>query len=822
MSYSLAGPDRFARHTLLCIFVAVCASTAAQAAGLNVKFGDTGIESITYNGTEFVAPGEGGMVVNSAFLQRPDNKGSGAPINKGKTAFDAGTQTLTTEYAWGSASCAYKVAGDRLDILVKITNATDPNAKETIDGADVTVLKLLLPDERSTPGGASLGFKAVKCPTAQVVLCDWEVKAPISLSVAARGGKDQGFPVRLAVPQSAQPVHPIVADHWFTVSGRKVASGQSQEFHMSLNFGPADAPVEKVCGDFLEHSRAQRPMALNWPDRRPIGCIFLANPMTGWKTNPRGYLFGKGQKNDVTTPEGIAAFKADLLKHADNCIKILKEGNCQGVVIWDLEGAEFWHPVTYIGNPQSMSLASPEMEQCADEFFKKFTDAGLKVGLTIRPTEIIANKKTFVRLWHRDVLDPAAQMAEKIAYAKKRWGCTIFYLDSNVFGPGWDVEVKGVPWTLPTRMIAELNKQHPDVLVIPEWENPDYYAYSAPYKGCNIGQIASNPVSRTVWPSAFSVAMPNTRMLEENWDAYVAAVIKGDILFFTGWYSSQENQMVLMVYEEAGYIKSGPPQALAGADVAALLKLAGAADVATRYHVAKALAKFKDAQSAQTLNTMLADESLLVRRQALVSLAAIGSAADATIVENLLGILKEKKANLGFLRIFASRALGAAGDAAVGPLVEMIASKDAAPLLPYTIQALGATGTANPDAVEVLMPMLDSKDSYLRTQAAKALGSLKAKAAVDRLIALLEDADEQVSVTAVWALGEIGDIKAVTPLINHFDRGYKTVVVYRIRNTQDDALRKLTGKKLFGKNAWVPYWKQNNPTQPASEPSTRP
>lgn len=821
MNHRWAGLGQVGRQVAMAAVVALCLSAAAQAGGLEAKFGPAGVESLTYNGTEFVAPGEGGPVVNSVFLQRPEKKGSGAPLTKGKASFDAASATLTTEYAWGSIAFAYKVAGDRLDVRIKISNATDPNASEVIDGADMTVLKLLLPDERSTPGGVSLGFKNVKCPTAQVVLCDWEVKDPIALSVAARGGKDQGFGVRLNVPQSAQPVHPIVADHWFTVNGRKAAAGQSQEFHVSLNFGPADAPLEKVCGDFLEHSRAQRPMSLNWPDRRPIGCIFLCNPMTGWKTNPRGYLFGKGQKNDVTTPEGLAEFKTDLLKYADSCIKVLKEGNCQGVIIWDLEGAEFWHPMTYIGNPQSLAMVSPEMEQCADEFFKKFTDAGLKVGLTIRPTEIIANKKTYVRFWHRDVLDPAALMALKIDYAKKRWGCTIFYLDSNVFGPGWDLEVKGVPWTLPTKMIEEINKQHPDVLVIPEWENPDYYAYSAPYKSCNIGQIATNSVAQIVWPAAFSVAMANTRTMEESWDAYVAAVTRGDVLFWTGWYLSPENQMVRMIYQEAGYIKAGPGQAVAGADLAALLKLVESAEAATRYHAAKALGKIKDPQAAGALDKLLTDESLLVRRAALVALASAGPVGDAKIIDDLLAIVKDKKADNGFLRIFAARALGAAGDAAVGPLTEMIASKDAAALLPYTILALGATGTADPNAAEVLMPTLDSKDSYLKTQAAKALGSLKAKAAVDKLIALLEDPDEQVSVMAVWALGEIGDIKAVTPLINHFDHGYRTVVVYRIANTQNDALKHLTGQKLVGKAAWFAYWKQNNPTQPASsEPSS--
>jgi HEAT repeat protein len=637
------------------------------------------------------------------------------------------------------------------------------------------------------------------------------VQRPAPVSIAARTPQDKGFPLKIVLPAEVMPTHPVVADKWFYNPGRTVAPGKSDEYHVSLSFGPAATPVGELCKEFLEHFRAQWPMTLNWPDRRPLGRIFLCNPMTGWKTNPRGYLFGKGEKNDVTTPDGLAQFKADLLKHADRCVEVLKQGDCQGVIVWDLEGAEFWHPMTYIGNPQELAMASPEMDRCADEFFKRFTDVGLKVGVCIRPTEIFADKKIWVRFWHRDVQDPVALIGRKIEYARKRWGCTIFYLDSNVFGSGWDVDVKGVPWVMPTRMIQELNRRYPDVLVIPEWELGSYYPYSGPYKAFQLGQIASNANAKAIWPGCFSVLSVSIRLMEEHWDTHVSDVVSGDILFWDGWYSSGENAMVKLIYREASYAKAGSPPSLAKADLAGLVAAASDKDPATRFFAVRMLGGSKDPKAVAALGDRLTDEDSLVVKNALVAFAQVGRVDEPRIVAALLDLLKAGKPQTSFLRSFAAGALGAAGPAAVKPLTELLGGKDRS-VRPYALQALGASGTDDPAAIDAILAFVGEaeKDNYLKLLAARALGALKAKAAVDKLIPLLQNPDEELSATTVESLGTIGDARAVEPLIKLYDRPYHTVVVYRIRGVQDDALRRLTGQKLFGKGPWTEYRKNRN------------
>ncbi len=53
----------------------------------------------------------------------------------------------------------------------------------------------------------------------------------------------------------------------------------------------------------------------------------------------------------------------------------------QGILIWDIEGQEFVHPTTYIGDPRVFESGyAPEMNAVANEMFAVFRDAGYRVG----------------------------------------------------------------------------------------------------------------------------------------------------------------------------------------------------------------------------------------------------------------------------------------------------------------------------------------------------------------------------------------------------------------------------------------------------------
>ena len=43
----------------------------------------------------------------------------------------------------------------------------------------------------------------------------------------------------------------------------------------------------------------------------------------------------------------------------------------QGIIVWDLEGQEFIHPTTYIGDPRALGAGyAPEMNAIADELLE--------------------------------------------------------------------------------------------------------------------------------------------------------------------------------------------------------------------------------------------------------------------------------------------------------------------------------------------------------------------------------------------------------------------------------------------------------------------
>src|SRR5204863_148394 len=71
----------------------------------------------------------------------------------------------------------------------------------------------------------------------------------------------------------------------------------------------------------------------------------------------------------------------------------------------------------------------------------------------------------------------------------------------------------------------------------------------------------------------------------------------------------------------------------------------------------------------------------------------------------------------------------------------------------------------DPASAQALLPLLEHADSNIAQAAIEALGALKAREAVPGLIRLL-DADLWLQFAAVAALGEIGDPRAVQPLLD--------------------------------------------------------
>jgi hypothetical protein len=345
------------------------------------------------------------------------------------------------------------------------------------------------------------------------------------------------------VPQSTN--FPARTSYPFIVTCRDIKPGTTKIVNVSLRFGPAGAAVQDLSGDVLERYASKYPFQVDWKDRGPIGMIFLAGPQINVPSNPRRWIMNFGQI-DVTNDKGKAAFRAALLKLADNSVQVLKDTGAQGMITWDPEGEEFTGEC-YYGDPLLVSTLAPEMEfkndgakSAIDEYFERFRSAGLKVGVCIRPQQIAIVDGRPV---HQAVEDEhAAQiLRERIAYAKQRWGCTLFYVDSTATVYG----------SINPDVFKALADAYPDVLLIPENESMRYFAYSAPLNSYMHHKITSTPVgARLVYPNAFSVLMgPGNR--PEDHDALVSAVRRGDILLFNGWYMSEGAMTIKNIYEEA-------------------------------------------------------------------------------------------------------------------------------------------------------------------------------------------------------------------------------------------------------------------------------
>jgi hypothetical protein len=215
--------------------------------------------------------------------------------------------------------------------------------------------------------------------------------------------------------------------------------------------------------------------------------------------------------------------------------------DAQGAIVWDSEGQEYPHATSYLGDPRSLP---PEMEDVADKFFGKFKDAGLRVGVCVRPT--LPLRPAYADGVNQyEVSDIAKILIEKIEGARKRWGCSIFYVDSDV-----DHNERGrvIHDALIFRKVA---KAFPDVLLIPEHASVLHFAYTAPYKEVRLGNFSTPADARRVYPNSFSVLYVADAPVDQHREELVKAVKSGDILLFRGWFDDEYNAKAKSIYQDA-------------------------------------------------------------------------------------------------------------------------------------------------------------------------------------------------------------------------------------------------------------------------------
>jgi hypothetical protein len=213
--------------------------------------------------------------------------------------------------------------------------------------------------------------------------------------------------------------------------------------------------------------------------------------------------------------------------------------NAQGMILWDVEGEEFRHAITYVGDPRMLPSLAPEMDKFADEFFAKFRDAGFRVGICVRPQLFTRNRGQEPR--QGESADPAKVLIDKIAYARKRWDATLFYIDSN-----------GDPnRPLDPEVFRKVVAEFPDVLLVPEHSTFRYFAYTAPLHDMRKAEAGTPAQVRLLYPKAFTIINTIDGPIEQRFEELVEAVSKGDVMLYRSWYKDPAHAKLKSVYHAA-------------------------------------------------------------------------------------------------------------------------------------------------------------------------------------------------------------------------------------------------------------------------------
>lgn len=449
------------------------------------------------------------------------------------------TKEFTTDVNWGKTVCRYQLVGDTLFMKITMTN-TSPT--DTFCGASISLMTLNF-GKRPSNFQQFYPYYGNNITAPAAVHADADEYRLFVENVDTDKRVYVGFLEQNGSNGTLYRVwtgtRPFTGMTDFDPRTEiRLAPKQSYSYTVALKFCKSNTPITTASSEAVKKFRNRLPYKLKWNDRRPIGALFMssytANPT---KNNPRSWSIIPGYNPDFATPEGKAKFRKDVMDYADRSIGHLKEMNAQGMITWDIEGQQYPHPLSYIGSPEILGKMAPEMNVIADEYFNKFRKAGFKTGICLRPDSVIF-KGTWID--HIAVKDPAATLIRKITYARKRWGCTIFYIDSNVD------PASGQP--MDYTVFKKVMDKFPDLLIIPEHKRLLHYGYTAPFENLLAGGISYLPEDITsVYPEAFTAVYVPEGLREsesQNVNNLVNSIKQGNILIFRAWYDDPTNMII--------------------------------------------------------------------------------------------------------------------------------------------------------------------------------------------------------------------------------------------------------------------------------------
>lgn len=512
---------------------------------------DRGLATLSFDDTSLLRhPSDGVLSFFGGELRETDGATTRIDDSKGVWRLDKDSSTVTLDLPCGKLEGKYTAVNDsRLDIRLTITNSS----AATIAGAAVSVARMTYPD--------GLKVRTLLTPPAPFDGGTWAGPSADAMPPAALATFEGGSLLVAATDQFDQPISAGL----FFAEGQQtnragigfgpIGPGGRSSVTITLRAGPPDASLRSLGGDVLDGYARAWPSVLTWPDRRPMGKVFLASWGNGPDrpdTNPNRW-FMNDAATDVSTDAGKEAFREKLLKYADGAIAALREMGAQGAITWDPEGQRTGH--TFYGDPRIIGDIAPEMEHrgmheraTIDEYFRRFDEAGLRHGVCVRPQRVRKEGKFWVQDELKDAAERTQELEAKIAHAIRRWKSTLIYIDS-------DNDVTA-------REYRDLHAKFPDVLLIPEWEQPLHFSCTAPLQSVlhhGIGQAQTPAGIRELYPAAFCVMFVDGIGGDATVREAVAAGVRGgDVMMVNGWYSSPDTKAVAETFQENASQTSRP------------------------------------------------------------------------------------------------------------------------------------------------------------------------------------------------------------------------------------------------------------------------
>ena len=181
-------------------------------------------------------------------------------------------------------------------------------------------------------------------------------------------------------------------------------------------------------------------------------------------------------------------------------------------------------------------------------------------------------------------------------------------------------------------------------------------------------------------------------------------------------------------------------------------------DWAVRREACVTMGEMGDERCVEPLVRALRDGDWQVREAAMEALGTVGSPA----VEHLVKMLRDWD-----IRKPAIRTLGKIRDERVlDPLIGQLRADE------FHLDAMDALTELGQPAVEKLLPLLKDREEQIRKRAVIVLGRIKDSGAMDSLIDMLNDSDWFTRLSAAAALEQIGDDRgreAIKPLLKDPD-----------------------------------------------------